>query len=200
MFSLKVEARGIVNTGHDDIKEIEFVNTEVYHEILSEMSNSQINDYLDKVPHRAFGWSAFVINDHVPVYIIKDVIFSRSNNTTQELKITYDVKYTKTEELEKSISGSIATKISGKIKGINAGVDATIKGDVKKTIKDYYEEKTDFTIRIPQGTKISLQVKADAQLSTGVGKYYFLGITLKKGTWEYIDIITEYYELLEEKL
>ena len=49
-------------------------------------------------------------------------------------------------------------------------------------------------------TKLTLMVRGDCVVSNGVGKYYVFGIPFSKGTWEYIDFVTEYYEFFEEKL
>lgn len=194
------KAKGITNTGHDDIKELDFKDTNSGYLLLNQMSGYQISRDLKKVDKCAFGWSVYVINDELPIWYISDIIFSRSNYSNQPLKIDYDVKYTKTAELEISASGSISGKLSGKIKGASLSIEATIKGEITKNIKNYYEEKTSFEYVINPYKKMSLIVKGDASLSTGVGKYYFLGIPLKKGTWEYINVETEYYELVEEEL
>lgn len=49
-------------------------------------------------------------------------------------------------------------------------------------------------------TKLTLRTAGEAFVSNGVASYYLLGITLKKGAWESIDIHTIYYELVEENL
>jgi hypothetical protein len=45
-----------------------------------------------------------------------------------------------------------------------------------------------------------MRVTGNAELSNGVSRYYFFGIQFKKGEWEYIDVIDECYELIEEKI
>ena len=76
----------------------------------------------------------------------------------------------------------------------------SIRADLKASIKNYYEESTAFNVVVYPGKKVSLLVKGDGELSSGVAKKYFFGIQIKKGTWETIDKLTEYYELYEENL
>ena len=72
--------------------------------------------------------------------------------------------------------------------------DIGLKSDIS------FEEEMDFTIKILPQKKVSLIVKGKATISSGANKYYFLGICTKKGYWEYVDVISEYYELYEEEI
>ena len=98
------------------------------------------------------------------------------------------------------MSGSLSTKASGKIKGITLGGDIKGEGELKNSSEEYFEEKTNFSVDLKPYTKLSLMIRGDCIVSSGVGKNYFLGIQIEKGTWEYIDFVTEYYEFLEEEL
>ena len=49
-------------------------------------------------------------------------------------------------------------------------------------------------------TKITLRISGDAYVTSGVSKYYFLGLCLRKGEWERVDVETMYYELVEESV
>ena len=91
-------------------------------------------------------------------------------------------------------------KASGKIDSVSIGLDTSIRGEIgmKSTIS--FEEEVDFTVKIMPNKKVSLLVKGIATLSNGASKYYFLGICTKKNYWEYIDVLSEYYELYEETI
>ena len=196
----KASYGGITKTGHSDIVEMDFVETNRGYKLLNQMDNSTIESAYKNVKRTAFGWSAKVINNEIPVWYISEVILSKSNNTANPLTYSYTLRYSTQTDLEVSASGSIALKLSGKIKGITGNLETTVKASITKTVKDLYEEKTSFDVIVPPGKKVSLLVRGDGELSTGVGKKYFLGIPLKKGTWEYISLLTEYYELYEEDL
>ena len=43
-----------------------------------------------------------------------------------------------------------------------------------------------------------MYLTGDAYLSQGAAIYYFFGIPIVKKNWEYIDVLTEYYEFYEE--
>ncbi len=198
---LKVSAKtSIRNTGHSDVIELGFVDEHLGYQILNQMSEQELNKAYKKVKRKAFGWNTATINYAVPIWYISDIIFSKSNNTNQIFEFTYNTKHSTTSELELSASGTIATKVSGKIKAISGSVNLDLEGEVAKVTKDYYEEKTNFTVVLNPKRKISLLVRGDAHISTGVGKYFIFGVSMKKGTWEYIDFVTEYYEFLEEEL
>lgn len=198
LFSQKVEASP--STGHDELDQIGFYDLDNPHLLLCEYSKTSIKEYQKKVPRCAFGWSVYPLSSDEEVWYIANVIFSRSNNTSSDITIDYKTKYSKTKKIETSISGSIAPKLSGKIKGATASLEATIKGEYNKSITDFFEENTDFSVKIPKGKKVSLVVKGEGLLSSGVGKCFFLGITVAKGTYEYVNVETEYFELLEEEL
>lgn len=191
---------GITKTGHKEIVEMDFVDTTRGYRLLNQMEDTTINSSYKKVKRRAFGWSADVINNEVPVWYISKVILSKSNNTNNPLTYSYTLRYTTSHDVEISFSGSVVLKLSGKIQGISGNLDSTFKGEVTSTVKNYYEERTDFDVIVSPGTKVSLLVRGDGELSTGTAKNYFLGIPVKKGTWECITMLTEYYELYEEKL
>ena len=127
-------------------------------------------------------------------------IFSRSNNTSQTIDFQYNTSSSTTKEIDFNLSGTLAMKASGKIDSISASLDRSIRSDIGFRNNVTFEEEMDFQLQIPPRKKISLIVKGRATLSSGAHKYYFLGICLNKGYWEYVDIINEYYELYEEEI
>lgn len=200
-FTFKVDASSAdLSKGHSDLIELEFYNQDVGNKFLYEMSKDTINKAYKKVPTAAFGWSGYAINSYVPCWYISEVIFSKSNNTSNKLTYDYTLKFNETNTKTISRTGSFTGKISGKIKGLSLALDTTFKRDVEKSVKTFYEEQTKFDVIVPQGKKVSLLVRGDAEVSTCVFKYYIFGLQVKKETWENLDKITEYYELYEENL
>ena len=198
---LKVKAySGITDTGHSDIRELGFKDETKNHKILTTMSDYDISQALSKIKRKGFGWRLENINYKIPIWYIRDVIFSKSNNTNQKIDFNYNLEVSTTRTTDYSMSGSVVSKVSGKIKNIGFNADTTIKGEFGQQIKHYYEESSSFKITIHPQKKISLLVMGDADLSSGVGKFYMFGICFKKGTWEYIDYVNEYYEFYEEDI
>ena len=186
-------------TGHKEFTKITFLyNKDAY--LLIEMNNTQLDEMMKKVKRKAFGWSTYtnIINNQV-VYEAGS-IFSRSNNTSQPIDFTYSTLASTSKQLSSNLSGTLAMKASGKIDTVSLGLDSSIRGEIgiKNTIS--FEEEVDFSVKIMPNKKISLLVKGIANLSNGASKYYFLGICTKKNYWEYIDVMSEYYELYEETI
>ena len=186
-------------TGHKEFTKITFLyNKDAF--LLVEMNNTQLEDMMKEVKRKAFGWSTYtnIINNEV-VYEAGS-IFSRSNNTSQPIDFTYSTLASTSKQLTSNLSGTLAMKASGKIDVVTLGLDTSIRGEIgtKSTIS--FEEEVDFSVKIMPNKKVSLLVKGIANLSNGASKYYFLGICTKKNYWEYIDVMSEYYELYEETI
>jgi hypothetical protein len=198
---VKVTASGGISpTGHAEILELDFLNSDKQYYLLSQMSDAMINNALKNVKKKAFGYSIYKINNEVPAWYISEIIFSRANNTNQTISFKYNFNYAKTTTVEYSLTGSLSVKLSGKLSALSLSVDPSVKASVENTTKNFYEEKSQFQFDIIPNHKISFIVRGECDISTGVGKYYFLGIPMKKGTWELIDIRTEYYELIDETI
>jgi hypothetical protein len=109
---------------------------------------------------------------------------------------------TEGSEIETSVAveGSIGSKLEGQIRAVEAALDMAIRGEIGRKKTTTRSEETKLNIVVAPNTKISMRVTGNAELSNGVGRYYFFGIQFKKGEWEYIDVIDECYELIEEKI
>ena len=188
------------NTGHSDIVELGFYDYQLGYKLLSQMSKKEIDDAYKKVKKSIVGWNVSTINDSVDAWYISEIVFSKSNRSSQIYTFSYSTKHTITKQTEFSASGTVATKVSGKVKKITLSGSLDAKGKITTTTKDYFEEKNNFNVDLMPYTKLTLLVRGDCIVSNGVGKFYVLGIPVSKGTWEYIDFITEYYEFYEEKL
>ena len=199
--AFKVSARSSTrNTGHSDIIELGFYDYYVGYKLLSEMSKKELDTAYNKVKRKVVGWSIIEINNNIDAWYISEIIFSKSNKSNQVYTFDYSTKHTLTKEVEVSATGTIATKVSGKIKKVTLSGSLDTEGEIKQSTKDYFEEKTSFSVDLMPFTKLTLMVRGDCVVSNGVGKYYVLGIPFSKGTWEYIDFVTEYYEFFEEEL
>lgn len=186
-------------TGHAEFTKIDFLyNKDAL--LLVEMDNAKLNQMMEEVKKKAFGWSTNPNIVNYEVIYEAGSIFSRSNNTTQAINFTY--KTSKETSVQKTINGSssLALKASGKIDSITLGLENNIRAEIgtKKIVS--FEEDVSFNVKIMPNKKVSLLVKGLATLSNGASKYYFLGICAKKNYWEYVDIMSEYYELYEETL
>ena len=89
-------------------------------------------------------------------------------------------------------------KFKGNIKGIDTEVNAKVEGNIKNVTSNQTIEQTSFTVTVMPNYKLIFRETGEALVTNGVSKYYFFGITFSKGEWEYIDVVTRYYELYEE--
>lgn len=185
------------STGHKDYYEITFPNSGKV-KLLVDMTNKEKDNMIKQVKRKAFGWSSYCLIRNEDVICTADTIFSRSNLTKESYEFTYKLVTGNTVETSYSLSGDLGGKVSGKIKTISLALDLSIKGEYAKKQKNTTTETTNFSINIHPNTKVSLVVKVEGLLSNGASKFYLFGIPLKKGTWEYIEPVREYYELREE--
>ena len=199
MFTVGTKAYASNQTGHDEFDEIR-VPDESDAKLLVWMKGSEKDKALNKVKWKFFGLSTYNINYREVVYYNARTIFSRSNLTSRSIEFNYNMSTGRTVTNSIGVSGSIDLKISGKIKAVTLTGDAGFTTDWDKTVKETEEEKINFSVTIPPKSKVSLIVKGSAELTNGAAKSYIFGIAFKKGHFEFIDVVTEYYELLEERI
>ena len=186
-------------TGHQEFTKITFLyNPEAL--LLVEMDDNKLDSMMKNVKKKVFGWSTYTNIVNYDVVYEAGSIFSRSNNTSQPIDFTYSTSSQTSVQTSINGSSSIALKASGKIDAVSLGLESSVRTEigVKKTVS--FEESVDFTVKIMPNKKVSLLVKGNAILSNGASKYYFLGICTKKNFWEFVDIMSEYYELYEETI
>ena len=173
-------------TGYDNIKDI-IVPTGSKARLLVQIPKKEKEQAIKDVKWKFMGWSTKNITKQQLVIYEAKTIFSRSNKTTEPISFKYNVTDLNVVTNTTSFTGSIS--ISG---------ENTMKVTTEKVIKKSHEEATSFMVNIYPNRKVSLIVKGLAEVTNGGSKYFFLGIPFKKGNYEFIDVLTEYYELYEE--
>jgi hypothetical protein len=185
-------------TGHEGIMAVSF---EEEGELLVDMSSAQIEaGYKALGKNRFFGWKYHFFNIKSSATYLGEIIFARSNRTNDRLEIDYQMKETNYSERSIKTTGTLSGQFEGNIKKIDAGLKAGGEIELDRTTSITRVEDTKFSFVVDPNHRITFRVTGDAVITNGVSKYCFMGITFKKGTWEYIDIITRYYELVEEEL
>lgn len=185
--------------GHPDFQEI-MLPKYSFSKMLDDYSESELKQEYKHVKRKAFGWSIRQMNDDIRVRFIGNTIFSKANNTTQELSFVYTFEEEKFVESSVTVEGDLGIDISGKVKTVSGGLDAKIRKQIGTKTQISSIETTRTTLLIPANRKLSIVSKGEAYLNTGVACYYFLGIRFKKGAWEYVDVISEYYDYYEEEI
>ena len=200
-FMFPIKAMAYVKTGHDDFMEITFVNKK--DKLLINRSISEIEEGYKKISDKKiFGWKTYYFNVNSEATYIGDILLSRSNRTSNPFVINYKVEESTFKDKSYRINGSVSAKITF------GGSKSKIEGSISPTFGGYYEnrnthnkeETTEFKLNIMPHTKITLRISGDAYVTSGVSKYYFLGLCLRKGEWERVHVETMYYELVEESV
>ena len=163
--------------------------------LIEDMPDEKIDSAYKKVRRRVFGWSIVSLIEDETVLYVGDTVFSKANNTSNPLTFTHTFEVVNVLETSVSVSKSLEGSISYKGKKVSGNFK-----EIGEKTKEQVSETTKTNIYIPSKTKLSITIKGTAMLNNGVTKYFILGIPFKKGTWEYIDVITEYYDYYEEKI
>lgn len=184
---------------HPEFKELIFPFSDTA-ELVEDMEVKRIDNAYKKIKRKVFGWSVLSIIGDEKVKYVSDTIFSKANNT--KMPLTFNYKCTLQNETQTSISVTGDLSISGNAKGkvLSGGLEAKVRAAVGWVETKSVTETTETKLVVSPKTKLSIIIKGDALLNNGVAKYYFLGIPFKKGTWEYVEILTEYYDYYEEEI
>ncbi len=183
-------------TGYSAYKEIEFSDKDMH--LLIDLTKEERNAYLKKIKKTFAGWRFKIISYPIVGKFIGETIFSRYNNTSQTIDFNYTSSIMKTTESSVKTIGSIGASGSAKGKSISGALEGQIRKEIGEVKSTKLTEETEFTVKIKPGRKISLIIKGNVKVSNGVAKYFFFGICFKKGAWEIVDLVSEYYELCEE--
>ncbi len=184
-------------TGYDNIKDIIVPNGSKAR-LLVQIPKKEKEKAIKDAKWKFMGWSTKNITKQEMIKYEAKTIFSRSNKTSEAISFKYNVTDLNVVTNTTSFTGSITSKASGKIKSISISGENSAKVTTEKVTRKSHEEATSFMVNIYPNRKVSLIIKGMAEVTNGGGKFYFLGMPLKKGNYEFIDVLTEYYELYEE--
>ncbi len=182
--------------GHPDFQEI-ILPKHSFTKLLEDYSESELKQEYKLVKRKAFGWSIKQFNDDVKAKFVGNTIFAKANNTDQELSFIYTFEEENFVESSVSVQGDLGIDISGKVKVVSGGLNGKIRKEIGSKNQHTTIETLRTTLIIPPHRKLTVITKGEAYINSGVACYYFLGIRFKKGAWEYIDVISEYYDYYE---
>ena len=189
-----------IQTGHDDFREIIFEDKSVC--LLVKRRKEEIDEVLNKLPKKTFGWSTYYFNVESKASYVGDTVFSRSNRTSEPITVSYHLREEDFDSTSIKITGSVDAKVTAQTekKTVSGTLNPSF-GFTKNTTNTYSkEEVSEFKINITPYTMISLRIVGECYVTSAVNKYYLFGIQLRKGQWEKVEVETMFYELYEEKL
>lgn len=196
-FFVAYRLKGYSETGHEDFIQVDFIDDG---ELLINMSKEEI-DYGYKQIERAkfWGWRTYYFNYNKDASYIGEVLFSKSNRTATAYDVDYTIETSDVVKNSTTVTGSLSAKITGAIKKITGTLTGEVEGEKETQNTVTKTEETRVKIEIPPYGKITLRVTGEVKVTNAVSKYYILGMAFKKGTWETLEVVTQYYELYEEK-
>lgn len=183
-------------TGHSQFTELRFVDTN--NKLLKNRSQLFINENLDALPKRFWGDVTRYTYQYADATYVGNIIFSRSNKTSEPLVFEYSIQEVYYEERSYNIQGTISGKVSGKKKTVEGSGQIEVKGSYSEKESYQRTEKNTLKVTVYPNKKLTLRVAGKAKISSGFSKYYVCFITTKKGAWETVDVLTSYFELIEE--
>ena len=196
LYSVKLNAYS--TTGHDLFSEITFIDDG---SLLVDISSIELDaGYKDMGRAKFMGWKHHYLTIKAEATYVGEILFAKSNRSRDPIKIDYKFKETDTNERSVTYAGSLSGKFKAKIYSIDSEINAKYDKTVKKVTSKQTVQETSFVIIVYPGYKLLLRETGECLVTNGLSKYYFFGITMNKGHWEYIDIITKYYEIYEERV
>lgn len=183
-------------TGHEQFAQLEFVKKGRI--LLKDMPQRFIEDSLDKLPKKFWGSVTEVYQEYEDATYVGKVVFARSNKTNQPYVFDYSLQAVEYQERSYNIQGSISIKGTIKKKTVEGSGQIDIKGSYGEKNSNQTTEKSEMKITVNPGKKITLRVAGEAKVSNGFTKSYVFWICSKKGAWETVDVVTSYFELVEE--
>lgn len=183
-------------TGHSQFQEITFKDPNCV--LLKNQSQLFIEKKLDNLPKKFWGDVTDILYEYEDASFIGNVVFSRSNKTSEPLIFEYSLQEVYYYETSYNIQGTISGKVSAKKKSVEGGGSVEVKGGYSSKNSYQKTEKNSLKVTVYPNKKVTLRVAGKAKVSSGFSKYYICYITSKKGAWEKIDVVTSHFELIEE--
>ena len=185
-------------TGHDEFYDITINNTK-YHLLVNMTSEEKSAG--DKVINKSkfWGWKHYYYYIDEPMTYIGEIIFSRINNTSNDVKYNYSIKETKTISKSFNVSDKLSIKGSGG-KKINLSLANDLGIDIENTETASVVESLDYSVIVPAHKKVTLYTTGEGKITCGCSANYVFWIRNKKGYWEIVDVKTIYYKLVEEDI
>lgn len=186
------------SVNYPDFKEIEFENDGA--KLIEDYAITDIEKAYENLGKKFIGWSIYYLNINEEFHYVGKISFARENELYVPLVFDHDVE----EKVEYERSVKYTGKLNLKADASNKTLKGALGGEIQKTIgtNELYSrtEKIEMSIVVPARKKLCVRVVGEARISNGVSRYKFFGIVFKKGTWEIMDIISEYYLYYEEDI
>lgn len=169
--------------------------------LLAEMTDEEIEGGYKVMGKRKFwGWRHHFFLIQAEANYVGAVIFAKANRTNQPVTINYVLQEKEYTENSWKITGSISGKIQGKIKVADGTGNVGGSGEKKDTESYTRFEETKFNVILEPNQRLVFHITGGCLVTNGVSKHFIFGITSRKGSWEYVEVLTRYHELLTTEI
>lgn len=186
-------------TGHDQFSELVFTDEEDQdQELLVNMSKKFIDDNLKDIKSTFCATKTKYLYKYKDVNYVSTVVFSRSNKTREKIIFDYSLQTVHYKESSFSVKGSLSYKSVNKTSKVDNQFTADAQVEYSVTESTRKTESSSMKVTIEPNKKITLRVAGEGKISMGFSKTFVFWICFKKGAWETVDVVTSYFELIEE--
>lgn len=186
-------------TGHDQFLEIKFVEDGDQEEILLiNMTKKSIDNNLKRIKSKFMGTNTIYKYKYKDVEFVSSVVFSRSNKTSETFVFDYSLQTVYYKESSFNVKGSLNYKNVTKKKEVENQFTANVAVEYETTESTKKTETAQMKVTVHPNKKITLRVAGDGKISMGYSKTFVFWICFKKGAWETVDVVTTYFELVQE--
>jgi hypothetical protein len=182
-------------TGHEQFSKLEFVEDRC---LLKDLDQEYIDSKLKDMKSKFWGTRTEYLYQYEDANYVGSVVFSRSNKSDQPYIFDYTLTEVEFNERSISVEGSISLKGTIKTKKVEGSGQIEVKTKYSESESYQKTEKSQMKITVFPNRKITLQVAGEAKISSGFSKYFVFWICTQKGAWETVDVVTSYFELVEE--
>ncbi len=179
----------------------EIVFVEEGHKLLKDFTRSDYASYYSNYVKKYFmGWKILTITKNEPIDFVSETKLKIYNNGFSTIKHTISLSTKEETKFQVSASGEIGIKATGDVKKFKGTIDADIKSTISYSKTTNSSESYEFVIIVDPGTYVTIVTKGTGEVSNGVAKHYLFWIQTKQGGWETFVVMTEYFEIIKERL
>lgn len=164
-------------------------------ELLKEFTESDYQNYYDKVKRKMFDWSIYEVNSGIKIKFISETLFHYYNNGDSSINYKYKSESETIDSLSFKVSGGLKLETQKNTKIFGDGLNATMQSNYELNQKQTKKETFDVNVEVKPGNQLLLYMYGEGRVINGVAKKYLFFFETNKGGYEIFSISTHYQKL-----